>query len=90
MNWERVIKNFADAARPFNIYLLGGSIGGGMFAHADAGLMTIVAGVFGLLIGARSVENVFQTKADVATKKNAADAATEDKKTEANKPGATQ
>ncbi len=68
MDWGIVCQRYADSARPTCIYLLGGSLGLGPFLHADIGLASLSAAAFGVLVGARSTENVFQTKADASVK----------------------
>lgn len=67
MAWDGFCQVVGDTARPISTLALAGGIIGGVFAHADAAALTIESTCFLALIGARATENIFQTKAAVAT-----------------------
>lgn len=68
------VANFVgEIARPFSIIFLAVMMGMGLFSTlADVGKMTVVAGAFGVLIGARGWENIAKTKADSVDKQTKA------------------
>lgn len=87
MTPERLVDNLGEVARPFSIIFLVIVIGVALFVPlADATKLTIVAGVFGVLIGARSLENQVKMKTESANKIASGQAASEDKRTEAGLP----
>lgn len=78
---QNAIGCLGEAARPFVIVFLGVCIGVSLFVHVDSTALTIVAGLEGVFIGARSFENNAQIKANVATSTATASVATPDKVT---------
>lgn len=70
MSWERGIALLGDAARPLSILIFALGVTIGMFTHADVAALTVAAGCFGALVGARSFENHTQIKADADVKKS--------------------
>ena len=68
MDWDKITERVANLARPFGIYFLSGSSGVYLLTKGSDGALTIVAGLAGIFIGARSAENITQTRADASVR----------------------
>lgn len=68
MTLSEACQFIGEVARPISIVFLAGSAGVGTFTHVDVAALTVIAGMFGIAVGARSYENHATIKADASVK----------------------
>lgn len=90
MNWDDICKRIGDLARPFGIYFLSICVGVYLILRGDFNALTAVVGLLAMFIGARSYENVAQTKADAQVQMTTVQVATPNKIVTATKGDASK